>query len=169
MDPSHLRSDVVMRVLDHWYARQDKQKAVLRFQQVLYPGHTVGPPSRFQSDPQTPQSPEKGRKRTVINHSEADNEADMSPNPQEHRLAGQDVGVRRPTVNKHAAGPGRSSQSWQQVDNVTPANHLPVPHQPPALSLPTSPGTQFELTGRDGRNEPSVCLLNLLICHLKST
>ena len=160
MDPSHLRADVVIRLMDHWYVRQGKQKAVIRFKQVLHQGHILGHSGQFQPS-------EKGQKRIVIADTPVDTEPDMSPTPRQHRSSQQDVFAGRPTVKKHVAGPGRSSQSWQGVDGVAPGNHLPVSQHVPALSLPTPPATRSNSTGRDGMNEPSVRLFYLVTFHLK--
>jgi hypothetical protein len=41
MDPSHIHAEDVIRLLDHWYARQAKMKPLLRFHQVVPPGQAV--------------------------------------------------------------------------------------------------------------------------------
>src|SRR5882757_4501263 len=103
MDPSHLHADVVMHVLDHWYVRQEKQKAVLQFKRVLHPGHNLGMPDKFQPDLNEPKSSKNSWERIVGHRAETDTEPDMLPILQQHQSSQQDVHAGHPTVKKHTA------------------------------------------------------------------
>ena len=126
MDPSHLRADAVIRLLDHWYARQLNRKPVLRFQQA----HSPGPAGLTgQLTPAGTGSPDGG---AVREHS--------GLIPQQRRRA---------TVSKTAAGPGRSSQNRLFSDG----SFVPGQHSP-ATCLPTPPDTSHRSLSPDPSVSP---------------
>ena len=75
-DPSHLTTDQVQELLDHWYARQEKGSRVLRFHQVLKNGElqvSTVPSSRGQA-----KRSGNGKKGRVTEQSDDDSWTDAS-------------------------------------------------------------------------------------------
>jgi len=143
MDPSHIRADDVVRLLDHWYARQAHRKPVLQFQQVVRPRHPGGLGPLYPDPIQDEQVilPQSRILKTTIDHdtdascSDGVTPKGYSPSSTEQPQSGC------PTVSKKAAGPRRSSQNRQfnpgssLPDHQCRAKTQPVPCLPTLLIL----------------------------------
>jgi hypothetical protein len=162
MDPSHICADDVIRLLDHWYARQAHRKPVLRFHQGFRPGHTggLGPlyPDPIQGE-QVILPRSRILKTTISDHdTDASYSDGVAPEGYSPSLTEQPQ-PRCPTVSKKAAGPGRSSQNWQFNLGSSLPDHQCRAKTQPVLCLPTPPILQSDKNLTELSPDPSVSAL----------
>jgi hypothetical protein len=159
MDPSHIRADDVVHLLDHWYARQAHRKPVLRFQPVVRPGHSggLGPlyPDPIQGEQGiVPQS--RVLKTTISDHdTDASCSDGVTPEGYSPSLTEQPQ-PGHPTVSKKAAGPGRSSQNRQFNLGSSLPDHQSRAKTQPVSCLPTPPILQSDKNLTELSPDPSV-------------
>jgi hypothetical protein len=148
MDPSHIHADDVICLLDHWYAWQAKMKPLLQFHQVVPPGHAVS------SGPLHP-NPRIAKNTS----SEDDTDASCSDGvaPKGHSPSMPQPGQPgRPMVSKKAAGPGQSSQNWQDNGGSTLPDLQWTAQSQLVTCLPTPPIVQSKKQDTKLSTYPSV-------------